>query len=79
MTAAAVLPIMREGKVRSLTAYVVAERHSSDNFAEGQRLRGDLRALVPEYMIPKKFVFLDRLPMTNNGKVDRRALGGNKK
>ena len=79
VTAAAVLPVMREGKVRSLTAYVVAERHSSDNFAEGQRLRGDLRALVPEYMIPKKFVFLDRLPMTNNGKVDRRALGGNKK
>lgn len=79
VTAAAVLPVTREGKVKSLTAYVVAERRETNDFAEGQRLRSALKALLPEYMIPKKFVFLDRLPMTNNGKVDRRALGGNGK
>ena len=76
--AAAVLPVERDGKVRSLTAYVAAER-SGDDFADGQRLRAALKALVPDYMIPKKFVFLDRLPMTSNGKVDRKALGGSGK
>ena len=78
VSAAAVLPVSRNDKVTHLIAYVVLERRE-DDFADGQRLRRDLRALVPEYMIPKKFVFLDRLPMTNNGKVDRRALGGDRK
>lgn len=76
VTGAVVLPVSREGKVKSLTAYVVADRRGDSDFSEGQRLRAELKALVPEYMIPKKFVFLDQMPMTNNGKVDRRRLGG---
>jgi amino acid adenylation domain-containing protein len=53
---------------KRLLAYLV----SSD--VDTQRLRGALRAALPEYMVPSEFVMLDEFPLTPSGKVDRRAL-----
>ena len=37
-------------------------------------LRGRLKATLPDYMVPARILFLDTLPLTENGKVDRHAL-----
>ena len=75
---AVVLPNIRGGKVSSLTAYVVEHIQPEDTKAETQLLKDALAQFLPDYMIPKKFVFLDQMPMTNNGKADRKLLGGMK-
>jgi acyl carrier protein len=37
-------------------------------------LTNHLQATLPDYMLPQTYVFLDAIPLTPNGKVDRRAL-----
>ena len=71
---AAVIPIEKEGKIVSLTAFIIPEEMPESSFKAGQALRAEAKSFLPEYMIPKKFIFLEELPMTNNGKADRRAL-----
>lgn len=55
---------------RSLVAWVVSAGHELDR----RSLRAHLRKRVPEHMIPAGFVSLAELPITSNGKIDRRAL-----
>lgn len=71
---AVVLANERDGKVKSLTAYVVAANRPENEREETAKLKQELLKYVPEYMVPKKFVFLDQMPMTNNGKADRKRL-----
>ena len=56
---------------KKLTAYVVPQQDGTPTIND---LRSFLRSKLPEYMIPSAFLFLDALPLTANGKVDRRAL-----
>lgn len=75
VAAAAVVAAHKNGKVSHLVAHVVSAgpREQSD-FKCGLALKDALKARLPHYMIPKKVVFDEALPMTPNGKLDRRAL-----
>ena len=54
-----------------LVAYVVSPNEQACSTGE---LRSFLKQQLPEYMIPSAFVLLDALPLSPNGKVDRKAL-----
>jgi amino acid adenylation domain-containing protein/non-ribosomal peptide synthase protein (TIGR01720 family) len=57
--------------VRRLVAYIVPAATDEVNIGE---IRRHLQEHLPEYMIPAVFMELDELPLTHNGKVDRRRL-----
>ncbi len=58
-----------------LAAYVVPKTAPDDDGAALRaELRADLKARLPEYMVPWSFNVLDQLPLTANGKLDRKAL-----
>jgi len=72
---AVVIPVIKDGAAQSLAAFVVlAARDEASDFNLSQGLRKQLSERLPEYMLPRKFVFLDAFPMTPNGKVDRASL-----
>ncbi|MEV7108321.1 amino acid adenylation domain-containing protein [Streptomyces atroolivaceus] len=54
-------------------AYLVAY-YVSDAELDVRRLDAELRAALPAFMVPAHFVRIDRVPLTPNGKADRRAL-----
>lgn len=56
---------------KRLVAYLVSR---GDEKPHASKLRAFLGTKLPEYMVPSTFVLLQAMPLTPNGKVDRRAL-----
>lgn len=56
---------------KRLVAYLT---QTADAALQASELRAYLKPLLPEYMLPSAFLVLERLPLTANGKLDRRAL-----
>jgi len=55
-----------------LCGYVVCR--GGEGGEDGEELRTYLSAHLPDYMVPAVFVQMDRFPLTNSGKVDRKSL-----
>ena len=53
--------------VKTIKAFVVTNK-------DNKYIKEELAKLLPHYMIPKTIVVLDKLPINNNDKIDRKAL-----
>lgn len=82
---AAVVPREARGRAMSLSAFVVVDRGelvrwlglaggAPGDFELSRALKAALGRTLPAYMIPRRIRVVDRMPLTANGKVDRRAL-----
>jgi acyl carrier protein len=56
---------------KRLVAYVVPDKNRDIGYDD---LRSFLKRKLPDYMIPAEFVLLEAMPLSPNGKLDRRAL-----
>lgn len=65
--------LVRENQpgIKQLIAYVVGDANVS---LTADELRENLKASLADYMLPSAFIFLERMPLTSNGKLDRNAL-----
>lgn len=70
---AAVLPRYDGDKLRSLVAFVKAP-DVEGNSKDVKALKTILKEQLPIYMVPKNIKFLKNMPMTANGKLDRKRL-----
>ncbi|MCV4281991.1 non-ribosomal peptide synthetase [Pseudomonas capsici] len=57
-----------------LAAYLVPQDSGADQQTLREELKAELKAHLPDYMVPTHFVMLDAMPLTGNGKLDRKAL-----
>lgn len=72
--ACVVLPIEKSGVNRGLAALISLENTIEDEFEYSQAIRKQLMRMIPHYMVPRKYIFVEDMPRTGNGKIDRRAL-----
>lgn len=66
---------VRNGNAKRSSVEVTNESRSlAAPVVTAKEFRNALKEELPDYMIPSAFVLLEKLPLTNNGKVDRAAL-----
>jgi D-alanine--poly(phosphoribitol) ligase subunit 1 len=70
-----VIPIYQHDKIEYLSASIVPEKHHFEKeYQLTSAIKKELTEVLPSYMIPRKFTYHNELPMTSNGKVDRKKI-----
>ncbi|TRX32539.1 amino acid adenylation domain-containing protein [Flavobacterium sp. ZT3R18] len=64
-----VVELKENNQDKALVAYLV-----SNDVVNKSDLRNFLQEKLPDYMVPNSYVSLEKLPLTDHGKIDRRAL-----
>lgn len=70
----AVLPKYEEEKVKYLIAYCMYTKEILGKLKAIAEIKEELKQYIPSYMIPKKIIFIEKIPTNNNGKIDRKKL-----
>ena len=71
---AVVIPVYEDGKVKHLKAFCIYAKPIESEFKTQKLIKQQMSEFVPDYMIPKKIRFVDVIPMTANGKADRKRM-----
>ena len=73
---AVVVPIFEVGggKIRYLKAYCIYDQIVGNAARLQKKIKEEMSAFVPDYMIPRKIQFVDEIPITANGKADRKRI-----
>ena len=73
---AVVVPIFEVGggKIRYLKAYCIYDQIFENTARLQKKIREEMSEFVPDYMIPRKIQFVDEIPITANGKADRKRI-----
>lgn len=69
-----VVPIYKNGKVVYLVGAIVPTKKVDNDLEMTRNIKNELKSRLPEYMIPRKFVWMKQLPLTSNGKLDRKQV-----
>jgi amino acid adenylation domain-containing protein len=69
-----VLPEGDTAEGRVLVAYLIPDGAASASSALAADVRERLRGVVPEHLVPERWVVVDAFPLNANGKIDRTAL-----
>ncbi|MCX7747906.1 MAG: amino acid adenylation domain-containing protein [Clostridia bacterium] len=69
-----VVVIKEQDGIKKLVAFYVRENGFSGETLSSHVLREHLKARLPHYMIPSLYIELDKIPLTPNGKVNRKEL-----
>ncbi|WP_460095607.1 amino acid adenylation domain-containing protein [Pseudomonas sp. H3_E03] len=59
---------------QQLVAYVIPVHTTEDPASLREQIKTQLKAELPDYMVPTHLLFLEQWPLTANGKLDRKAL-----
>ncbi len=71
---ALVVPVYDKDKVKYLKGFCVYTGEIENTLKTQKKIKEEMTQFVPGYMVPRKIIFVEEMPMTANGKIDRKKM-----